>query len=128
MCMCMMKMCPLLVIVPVSVLLTLSFFVLLALRKVEEKSLKAFGYVVVSFIWLAALVVFSGAVYKMAKGPMPMKCMMQQKMGSMMGKDGMAGMSMAGMSMPEKAMVAKDEKKPAAPKCGGNKGNVLKAE
>jgi len=123
----MMKMCPLLAIVPIAILLTLSFFVLLALRKVEEKTLKTFGYVVVSFIWLAALVIFSGAVYRMAKGPMPMKCMMQQRMG-MMGKDGMAGMGMASMAMPEKTMVAKDDKKTTGPKCGGNKGIVYKAE
>jgi len=102
-------------VVPVSVLLTISFFVLFALRKVEEKALKAFGYVVVSFLWLAALVVFSGAVYKTAKGTMAMKCMMH--------KDGMAA-----MAMPEKGQFPKDDKKPAAPKCGANKGVVFKAQ
>jgi hypothetical protein len=119
----MMKMFPLLVIVPISVLLTLSFFVLYALRKVEEKPLKTFGYVVVGFIWLAALIMFSGAVYKMAKAPMPMKYMMQQRMGSMMQKD-----SMAGMAMPQKAVAVKDEKRSMGPKCGGNKGIVYKTE
>ena len=54
---------------------------------------------------------------------MPMKCMMQQRMGSMMGKDGMAG-----MGMPEKALMVKDDNKAASPRCGGNKGNVFKTE
>ncbi|MFA5092737.1 MAG: hypothetical protein WC543_02175 [Candidatus Omnitrophota bacterium] len=119
----MMKMFPLLAIVPISVLLTLSFFVLYTLRKVEEKPLKAFGYVVVGFIWLATLIMFSGAVYRMAKGPMPMKCMMQKRMGMMMGKDGMGT-----REMPEKVAVIKDNNKTASPKCGGNKGIVYKAE
>ncbi|MDD5477440.1 MAG: hypothetical protein PHG87_04465 [Candidatus Omnitrophica bacterium] len=113
--MCMVRLSHLLAIVPISILLTISFFVLFVMRKVEDKALKTFGYVVVSFLWLAALVVFSGAVYKTAKGAMAMKCMMH--------KD-----SMPAMSMPEKGQLPKDDKKPAVPRCGANKGIIFKAQ
>jgi hypothetical protein len=116
------------VIVPVSVLLTVSFFVLFTLRKIEEKALKSFGYVVVGFLWLATLVVFSGAVYKMAQGPAVMKDMMQHKikmgnMPQMMQKD-----NQAGMVMPDKGPLAKDEKRSGCSKCQANKGVIFKAE
>ncbi len=120
--MCMPRLVYLVAIVPISLLLTISFFVLFALRKVEEKGLKAFGYVVVSFLWLAALIVFSGAVYKTAKGS-TMNCMYRQKMMGMSmqqaeQKGNMPAMNMSSMAMPEKKMS----------KCGGNKGNIFKGE
>ena len=126
--MCMLKLSYLMAIVPIAGLLTVSFFVLFTLRKIEEKGLKAFGYVVVGFLWLAALVVFSGAVYKMAQGSAPIKGMMQQKMkmdcmSQMMQKD-----SQPGMVMPEKGPLAKNQKCSVMPKCGANKGIVFKAE
>ncbi len=114
--MCMVRLSHLLAIVPISLLLTLSFFVLLVMQKIEEKALKTFGYVVVSFLWLAALVVFSGAVYKTAKSsPIAMKCMMHND-------------SMPAMAMLEKGALSKDDKKPVAPKCGANKGMIFKAQ
>lgn len=124
----MLKLSYLMAIVPIAVLLTVSFFVLYALRKVEEKALRAFGQVVVVFLWLAALVIFSGAVYKMAQGPVSMKGMMQQKMrmdcmAQMMRKD-----NPSAMVMPEKDQVVKDQKHPGMPKCGMNKGIISKAE
>ncbi|MHB8155550.1 MAG: hypothetical protein ACYDFR_05840 [Candidatus Omnitrophota bacterium] len=125
--MCILRLSYLMAIVPIAVLLTGSFFVLFTLSKIEEKGLKAFGYVVVGFLWLAALVVFSGAVYKMAQGSTVIKCMMQQKikmdyMSQMMQKD-----NSPGMAMPEKDPLAKDQKRPGMPKCGTNKGIVSKA-
>ena len=125
--MCILRLSYLMAIVPIAALLTVSFFVLFALRKIEEKGLKAFGYVVVGFLWLAALVVFSGADYKMAQGPIVMKGMLQQKMkmdymSQMMQKD-----NLSGMAMPEKDPLAKDQKRPGMPKCGANKGIVSKA-
>ena len=124
----MLRLSYLMAIVPISVLLTVSFFVLFALRKIEEKALKGFGYVVVGFLWLAALVVFSGAVYKMAQGPASMKGMMQQKMkmdcmSQMMQKDNQSGMAMS-----EKVPMVKNENRPGMPKCGANKGIVSKTE
>ncbi len=112
--MCMVRLSHLIAVVPISLLLTVSFFVLFVMRKLEDKALKAFGYVVVSFLWLAALVVFSGAVYKTAKGTMAMKCMMH--------KGGMPA-----MAMPEKGQLPKDDKNPVAPKSGANKGIIFKA-
>lgn len=121
--MCMLKLSSLMAVIPIAILLTISFFVLLAIRTIEEKGLKAFGYLAVSFLWLATLVVFSGAVYRMAKGSdFAMKRMMQQKM-EMMRQDKMQGM--AGF---EKGAVVKNEKNPGKPKCAGNKGVIFKAE
>ena len=120
--MCMLRLAHLMAVVPVAVLLTVSFFVLSTLRKIEGKGLKAFGYVVAGFLWLAALVVFSGAVYKIAQGSAAMKGMMQQKMkmdcmSQMMQKD-----KSPGIAMLEKGPFAKDQKR------GANKGVVFKAE
>ncbi len=117
--MCTLRLVHLLAIVPIAMLLTVSFFVLFTLSKIEEKALKAFGYIVVGFLWLATLVVFSGAVYKMTQGPRPMKSMMQQKMkmdcmSKMMQKDNSSGMIMS-----DKGPMVKAE---------GNKGIVSKTK
>ena len=122
----MIKLPYLIAIVPISVLLTISFFVLFAMRKIDEKGLRAFGYVVASLLWLSALVVFSGAVYKMAKGPSMMKCMMQQKMDRISHATPKAGMG--AMVMPEKEMMSKDGKAASMPKCGTNKGFIFKSK
>ena len=71
--------CPLMAIVPISLFLTASFFVLFALRKVAEKWLKVLGYLAVSSLLLAALIVFSGAVFNLSNGLGGMKCPMSQK-------------------------------------------------
>ena len=112
----MMRFSPLMAVVPFALLLTVSFFVCLAARKVEAKALKAFGYVVAGLLCFAALVVFLGTPYGMGKGPMKMKYMMRQKMKM----DGMPQM-MQKENMP---MV----KKGPMSKCGGNKGVIFKAE
>lgn len=44
----------LLFVVPASVLLTISFFVLFAIRKLDRKELKIFGYVVTALLWISA--------------------------------------------------------------------------
>lgn len=121
--MCMMKMFPLLAIVPISVLLTFSFFVLYLLRKVEEKPLKTFGHVVVVFLWLAVLVLFAGAIRNMDPGRSPMKCMKQARMHSLMQKE-----MIAGQPTPERIATVQVEKKPVASKCSGNKGIIYQAD
>jgi len=115
-------------IVPISVLLTASFFVLFTLRKIEEKGLKSFGYVVAGFLWLAALVIFSGAIYKIAQGSFTGRSIIHQNMkmdcmSQMMQKD-----NSSVMAMPEKSQLDKDLKRPGMPKCGANKGIIYKAE
>lgn len=106
--MCMLRFEHLAAIIPIALLLTLSFFVLSAIRKIEEKGLKVFGYVVAVFLWLATLFVFSGAIFNLGRS-YGAKCMMMQhkmKMGGMPQMEQKA--NMAGMAMP---------------KCGSNKGN-----
>ncbi len=50
------------VIIPASVLLSISFFVLFAIRKAASKDLKRFGYVVASFLWISVLLlIFAGS-------------------------------------------------------------------
>ena len=66
-------------IVPTTLVLTLSFFVLFALREVKSNVLKAFGYVVAALLWLSALLIFSSGIYTMATGRCPMQKMMMQK-------------------------------------------------
>lgn len=64
------------------ILLVVSFFVLLAIRKIEKgEGLKIFGYVITALLWVAALGVFSTGVYKLSKGK---GCMMQKEMKSNM--------------------------------------------
>jgi uncharacterized membrane protein len=77
-------------IIPATVLLTISFFVLFTLRKVETQGLKAFGYVVASFLWVSALLVFSMGIYVLSTGRHPAMALMQEMMkckmhGTMMG-------------------------------------------
>jgi hypothetical protein len=112
----------LMAIVPVAALLTASFFVLFTLRKIEEKGLKNFGYLVVGLLWLAALVVFLGAVYK---GSAAMKYAMQPKMNMDYMRSMMPRPGSAGMVMPEKAPLAKDQK---CPGCVASKGIVPKVK
>jgi len=122
----MIKLSFLIAIVPIALLLTVSFFVLSALRKIEEKGLKAFGYVVASLLWLAALVIFSGAVFHVAKRCGVMECMSQQKMKICSIPQMRQQDDLPGMAMPEKGALPKDEKRIGMSKCGGNKGLLLK--
>lgn len=76
-------------LIPAAVLLTISFFVLVVLRKAESEGLKAFGYVVATLLWIAAVLVISTGIYTVYTGRYPMKCMIQEmmqgKMHGMMG-------------------------------------------
>ncbi len=82
----------LLAIIPATVLLTISFFVLFALRKVEAAGLKAFGYVIAALLWLGALMVFSLGIYTVSTGRHPMMSIMQGMMGQQMMKEKMSMM------------------------------------
>ncbi len=78
--MLMSRCCPLMAIVPISLFLTASFFVLFTLAKVVDKKLKLLGYLAVGFLWLAALVILSGAVSNLSQGFTGLRCSMPQKM------------------------------------------------
>lgn len=99
------KCCPLMALVPISLFLTASFFVLFTLRKVTEKWLKVFGYLAVSLLLLAALVVFSGTVSNINVGLGGMKCTMMQKMKKCGMMQMMHQKNMPEMGMPEKGAL-----------------------
>ncbi len=63
-------------IIPTTVLLTISFFVLFTLRKTEAGGLKVFGYVISVLLWCGALLVFSLGIYTISTG----RCIMQEMM------------------------------------------------
>ena len=87
-------------IIPTTILLTISFFVLVVVRKVEAQALKAFGYVIAAFLWVSAALVFSTGIYVLATGHHPFISMMQGKMYGMHDKmmfGGMGGSMCKGM-------------------------------
>ncbi|MCX5712056.1 MAG: hypothetical protein NTY47_03160 [Candidatus Omnitrophica bacterium] len=72
-----MRLCGMFAFIPATVLLTISFFVLLTLRKAESQGLKAFGYVVAAFLWLSSTIILGAGAYTLATGHCPMMKMMQ---------------------------------------------------
>lgn len=66
-------------IIPFSVLLAVSFFILFVLRKETTGALRVFGYIIAALLWLGALLVFSAGLYTVYSGK-PMACPMQQMM------------------------------------------------
>ncbi len=50
-------------IIPATVLLTISFFVLVVVRTVKEQALKSFGRIIAVLLWLVAALVFSTGLY-----------------------------------------------------------------
>lgn len=55
-------------IIPATILLTISFFVLLVLRKLESEGLKAFGHVIVVLLWVSAVMLLGLGTYKIITG------------------------------------------------------------
>jgi len=94
-------------IIPAALLLTISFFVLFTLRKVETQGLKAFGYVIVTLLVIAALLIFSVGAYTVYTGRHPMMYMMQEMMKAHM--QGMMGGKMPAMKQGQKQMMMKDK-------------------
>jgi hypothetical protein len=100
-------------VIPIALLLTVSFFVLLSLRKVEQQGLKAFGYVIAALLWLGAVLVFSAGVYTISTGRHPMMAVMQEMMRGKM--QGMMTAHMPGMMQGQKQMLMKDKSKTMTP-------------
>lgn len=67
-------------IIPISLLLTVSFLVLIAARKVESKGLRTFGYILTALLWASAIVAFSIGIYIAITGKHPLMEMMFQMM------------------------------------------------
>ncbi|MDD5292319.1 MAG: hypothetical protein PHY46_03980 [Candidatus Omnitrophica bacterium] len=61
-----------LVVVPATVLLTFSFFVLFVIRKLEAGKLKIFGKVVVILLWVCAALVLCAGICPQLTGRCPM--------------------------------------------------------
>lgn len=91
-------------IIPIALLLTISFFVLFAIRKAQEQGLKAFGYVIAALLWIGAVLVFSAGVYTISTGHHPglemMQQMMKYKMQGMMPAGQISGMMPGKMDRP----------------------------
>ncbi len=65
-------------IIPATVFLTISYFVMLTLRKVESRGFKNFGNLVIFFLWVCALVIFLSGVYAILTGRHPMVMIIHQ--------------------------------------------------
>ena len=70
----MLEFCPLFSVIPATILLIISFFVLLAVEKTSGRGLKVFGWVLAILLWVyAAFVVSMGAYMIMSSGSPVMK-------------------------------------------------------
>jgi hypothetical protein len=123
-----------LAVVPASILLTISFFVLYVLKKLEDKELKVFGYFVAVLLWVAASVVLAVGLHVLLTGKPIMGCPMM----AMKSKHCM----MSGKMKEMKPIVSREQSPAASQKhvkegadikqqdsgCSGNKGVVYKTE
>ncbi len=101
------KMLGIFLLVPVTVYLTASFFVMFTMSKVESQGLKNFGKAVVALLWICALLFAVTGIYLGMKGPqMPGGCC-----GGMMkcGKDS------GSCKMMDKGMMMKGQSKGCMP-------------
>jgi glucan phosphoethanolaminetransferase (alkaline phosphatase superfamily) len=67
-------------LIPITVLLSISFFILLVLNTIKSEGLKILGYCLAVLLWVSAALVFSAGIYTISTGRNPMKCMMEEKM------------------------------------------------
>jgi hypothetical protein len=67
-------------IIPMTVLLTISFFVLFTIRKSADKGIRIFGWLIVVLLWISAALFISLGVYVLLTGRYPLMLMMQHMM------------------------------------------------
>lgn len=67
-------------VIPVAILLAVSFFVLVVVRKVDAEPLKAFGYVIAVILWVAVLLIMSLGIYEVSTGKHPVIQFMKESM------------------------------------------------
>ena len=67
-------------IIPVTVFLTVSFFVLYAVQKAETKGLKQFGRIIAVLLWISAAAVLSMGIFVLSTGCHPLFSMHRQMM------------------------------------------------
>lgn len=72
---------------PATMLLVISFFILVAARKLDTQALKAFGVTLAVILWACSAMLISRGVYEIVTGKYAMQKMCQKKMMyKMMGK------------------------------------------
>jgi len=87
----MLRLMGLFAIIPATVFLTISFFILFTIRKIETGGLRVFGYVITALLWCCSLLAFSVGVYTLSTGRHPMISMLKhmqcgQMQGMMQGR------------------------------------------
>lgn len=55
-------------LIPASMLLVLSFFVLFTVTKCADRRLKIFGVVISVFLWLSCIIIFAGGILEVSRG------------------------------------------------------------
>ena len=65
-------------IIPATIFLAISYFVMLTLNKIEARGLKSFGNFVVFLLWVCALVIFLSGIYAIVTGRHPMVMIIHQ--------------------------------------------------
>jgi hypothetical protein len=100
----------LIAIVPVTLLLAVSFFILFVIRKIDTKGLKVFGYVITLFLWISAV-----SAAKKISSMIP-KMRRSQLLPGMMGGQlpGMMGGQLPGMMGGQMPDMPKSDKNPAS--------------
>ncbi len=75
-------------IIPTTILLTISFFVIFTLNKVNSKQLRNFGMAIVVLLWISAGLIFCLGIYTIVTGEHPMMKMHRAMMKNMMMQQG----------------------------------------
>ena len=73
-------------LIPATIFLTLSFFVILVNRKLDSKPLKVFGFTIITLLWLCATLFLATGIRILFSGKYPpMRMMPRQKHPMMQG-------------------------------------------
>jgi len=67
---------PLFLLIPVTMVLTVSFFIMVVTRKLDSHPLRLFGFALVALLWFSAALILMFGPYVAGRG----KCPMMQKM------------------------------------------------
>ena len=116
------KMPQFMAVMPIAVLLTTSFFVLVVNRKIEEKGVKVFGYCVAGFLWLAAIIVLAGAAFGFGKAVCAGKKYSHSQRPAPIMQQG----NLPAAEFPKPALAVKETRSSSCSSCAGNKGAVTK--
>ena len=75
-------------LIPMAILLTVSFFVIFTLSKVNSKKLRSFGIAIAILLWISAALIFCLGIYTIVTGEHPMMRMHRAMMKNMMTQQG----------------------------------------